>query len=293
MNHIYCNGALNLRYTIESGQPLTFYSNLHVGSRIARLSYVTEKGFISLKYNKESGSISYSFTGEYSDSSASKEIKTRLSLGTDLRAVYEEIATDQFIAKAIAEFYGMRITRSEPWETTLCFVMSQFNNIKRIRRIVLNMISRFGEDCGANLRLFPTPEAIASADISDIRACGTGFRDRYIKHVAEQFSSSFDPERLYGMKYEAAKEKLMELDGVGDKVADCILLFGYNKFEAFPIDVWVKRVIESAYFKGRKRSVRQIHAFAEERWGSYRGYAQQYIFWYGRETKMAYISPHL
>ena len=88
------------------------------------------------------------------------------------------------------------------------------------------------------------------------------------------------------MKYEDAKDRLMELNGVGDKVADCILLFGYNKFEAFPIDVWVKRVVERAYFNGRKRSIRQIHDFSVERWGKYRGYAQQYIFWYGREKRM-------
>jgi N-glycosylase/DNA lyase len=276
----------SLKHTIESGQPLTFYSDFHPGKRMDSLSYPTERGRISLIYDSESGRIGYDFTGKYSTPSAATEITKRLGLDHDLKSIYGEICTDQFMARAIAELYGMRITGNEPWEATLCFVVSQFNNIKRIRRIILNLMNKFGEDRGAHGRLFPTPEALASADISEIRACGTGFRDRYIKHVSEQFSSSFDPERLYGLKYEDAKERLMELDGVGDKVADCILLFGYNKFEAFPIDVWVKRVVERAYFNGRKQSIRRIHDFSVERWGKYRGYAQQYIFHYGREKRM-------
>ncbi len=80
------------------------------------------------------------------------------------------------------------------------------------------------------------------------------------------------------MKYLDAKDSLMGLYGIGDKVADCILLFGYGKFEAFPIDVWIKRTMERIYFNGRKKSIKQIHSIATEMWGDYRGYAQQYIF---------------
>ena len=148
-----------------------------------------------------------------------------------------------------------------------------------------NMIREFGEDAGEHM-LFPTPQTLASADVKAIRACGTGFRDKYIKKVAEEFAFSFDKKRLYNMEYGKAKEQLMELDGIGDKVADCILLFGYNKMEAFPIDTWVKRVIEHVYFKRRKKSIKQIHRFALRRWPVYGAYAQQYIFWKGRENKV-------
>ncbi len=286
MNPIVYDGAFNLKYTIESGQPLTFYSDLRGGSKFDSLCYPTEKGRIELKCNKESGRISYSFTGKYSDSSASREIVTRLGLGYDLKDICGNINTDPFMAKAIAEFYGMRITKSEPWEAAMCFVMSQFNNIKRIRKIIQNLIRRFGDDCDGTSKTFPTPQALAAASVSDIRACGTGFRDRYLKHVAEQFSSSFEPKRLYHMNYDDAKDSLMELSGIGDKVADCVLLFGYGKLEAFPIDVWIKRVVERAYFNGRKRSIRQIHDFSLERWGKYRGYAQQYLFHYARTSRI-------
>jgi len=275
----------HLRYTIESGQPLTFYSILKPSGRYGSLSYVTSDGFVQLRYKRNSEKIDYSFEGRYKKSSIEDEIRARLGLDHDLKGILSAINTDPFMDSAIKDLYGMRITKNEPWETTLCFVMSQFNNIKRIRGIIQNMINAFGDEFDGR-RLFPTPEAIARADIADIRKCGTGFRDRYIKHVAEQFTCGFEYDRLYQMGYEDAKERLMELDGIGDKVADCILLFGYGKYEAFPIDTWVKRVVERAYFKGRKKSVRQIHEFSMERWGANRGYAQQYIFEFGRRNKI-------
>ena len=277
-NSINAKG-LGLKYTIESGQPLAFYSEYHQGRNTDKLEYVTQKGAIELEHNWSSERINYLFSGKYNKREAAKEIRSRLGLDHDLGQIYIAINTDEFMGRAIRDFYGMRITKNEPWEATLCFLVSQFNNLKRIRRIMLSLINRYGEEFDG-MRLFPAPEALAHASVSDIRGCGTGFRDRYIKSVAEEFASGFDADKLYKMGYEDAKARLMELSGIGDKVADCILLFGYNKFEAFPIDVWVKRVVERAYFNGRKRSIRQIHDFSAERWGKYRGYAQQYIFWH-------------
>ena len=274
----------NLRHTVESGQPLAFYSQYSKLNGAEHLSYVTTKGMVETSLRNSR--LSYLFEGGYTKRSAENEISERFGLRDNLRGIYKHISTDRFMEMAISEFYGMRITRNEPWEATLCFVMSQFNNIKRIRRIIQKMINEFGYEFNG-IRLFPVPEAIAASGIERIRSCGTGFRDKYIKSVAEHFAHSFDPGKLYGMKYEDAKEELMQLDGIGDKVADCILLFGYHKMEAFPIDTWVKRIMERAYFNGRKRSIRQIHEFSEERWGMHCGYAQQYIFWFGRKTNMA------
>ena len=272
----------NLKYTAESGQPLTFYSQYSKLNGTEHLSYITAKGMVKLRLRNSK--MSYLFEGEYTKRSAEKEIKERLGLEDNLQHIYKRINTDRFMERAISELHGMRITRNEPWEATLCFVISQFNNIKRIRGIIHKMISEFGYEFNG-IRLFPVPEAIAASGIERIRACGMGFRDRYIKSVAEQFAHSFDPEKLYSMKYDDAKEELMQLDGIGDKVADCILLFGYHKTEAFPIDTWVKRIMERVYFNGRKKSIRQIHEFSEERWGRCCGYAQQYIFWFGRGQK--------
>ncbi len=275
----------SLKHTIDGGQPLAFYADMKLEKVFEGLGYVTERGKIDVSYSKRNNIIEFGFTGDYSSKSASEDIVKRLGINHDMKSVYSNINTDGFMAKAISGCYGMRVTKSSPWEATLCFLISQFNNIKRIRHIMLRMIEKFGEEREGS-RLFPSSGALASADLAYIRKCGTGFRDKYIKSVAAEFENNFDAERLYRLKYEVAKDKLMELDGIGDKVADCILLFGYGKFESFPIDVWIKRVIEKEYFKGRKKSIRQIHEFSIEKWGRYRGYAQQYIYEFGRRNKV-------
>ena len=91
---------------------------------------------------------------------------------------------------------------------------------------------------------------------------------------------------MHRQNYDDLKENMMGLEGIGDKVADCILLYGYGKLNAFPIDTWVKRVVENVYFANRKRGIGEIHDFAIERWGEHAGYAQQYLFHYGRERKI-------
>ena len=163
----------NLRYTVESGQPLTFYSSYSNHAGVEGLKYVTMLGEIELKARK--AHIDYTFSGDYTDKSAEAEVISRFALKEDMKSIYKKIGTDDFMSEAISNFYGMRITKNDPWEATLCFVISQFNNLKRIRGIIHNLIGTFGEDTG-KYRLFPTPETISSADVKTIRACGTGFR---------------------------------------------------------------------------------------------------------------------
>ena len=99
--------------------------------------------------------------------------------------------------------------------------------------------------------------------------------------AAEMCTGSIDLKALNGKNYDTVKSSLMEINGVGEKVADCIALMGYGKMEAFPIDVWVKRTLENVYFKGRDKKISGLMEFAEDQWGANRGYAQQYIFWNG------------
>ncbi len=277
----------DLGLSAMSGQPLTFYSDYGRKGSVESLEYLTRRGGIAISASKKGGmtAIKYSYSGRYTKASAGKEIRERFALNENLARIYDKIDTDPFISQAIAELHGLRVTKNDPWETTLCFVISQFNNIKRIRRIVRSLIDTFGEEVeigGKTVRAFPLPGILANADVSSIRGCGTGFRDRYVKRIAQQCSSSVDLAELYDLDYGKAKERLLALHGVGDKVADCILLFGYRKLEAFPIDTWVKRVVEAKYFGGRRRSIRQIHRFAERRWEGLSGYANQYIFYHGR-----------
>ncbi len=277
----------NIKYTVESGCPLTFYSDFESRNGISRITYPTENGVmkVTCKENGKVSAIDYDYFGRYTKASAKREVVSRLGLGHDITRIYEKIDSDRFMHSAISELHGMRVTSNPAWETTLSFLVSQFNNMKRIRLIMKRMIASFGTEMiadGRKVKLFPSADRIARASIDQLRACNTGFRANYIKSVAQAWED-FDHTKLYGMDYDKAKELLVELDGVGDKVADCILLMGYGKMEAFPIDVWVKRVMERVYIK-RKANISYIHRFASRRWGANAGYAQQYIYEYGRRV---------
>ncbi|VVB77089.1 HhH-GPD superfamily base excision DNA repair protein [uncultured archaeon] len=277
----------DLKLTFESGQPLAFYGEYRLEKNGKGLSYVTDRGVIRLhcEKTKSSTNIDYNYIGKYTAKSAENDIRARLGLSQDMRKVYAAIDTDQFMHEAITSLRGLRMTKSDPWEATLCYLTSQANNMKRIRGTIRKFVDVFGDDYkgkGACAKLFPSPASIAKATIPELTACGTGFRAKYIKGVAASFAGGFDSDALYGMDYATAKLELTKHRGIGDKVADCVLLFGYGKMQAFPTDVWIKRVVEHVYFGSRKTSAREIHSFAENKWGPYAGYAQQYLFWHGR-----------
>ncbi|MGA3020540.1 MAG: DNA glycosylase [Candidatus Micrarchaeales archaeon] len=274
-------GRFDIRHTVDSAQPLTFFGDMRNDRR--GVAYTYKDTLIEVE--QKGSTVAYSSYGDLSGAEIRKEVLSRFRLDDDIADIYKRIGTDLFIRRAIRKYSGMRVTKNEPWETTLCFLISQFNNVKRIRGIVRNLILAYGEERSFStdtmvlkFRTFPKPERIARLSVKELMSHGAGFRARYIKSVAQACSESFDLDRLYRKGYEEAKEQLMEMDGIGDKVADCILLFGYGKLGAFPIDVWIKRVVERNYFRGRKKSVKEIHSFAEERWNGYAGYAQQYLY---------------
>ncbi len=282
-------GDFDIMHTVESGQPLTFLGDERNDGR--GIAYTHKDTLVEVE--QKGKKLVYESYGALRGETLTHEITTRFRLKDDLNQVYENIATDPFLKTAVKKYNGMRLTKNEPWETTLCFVISQFNNVKRIRGIVKKLVMSYGEErtysAGSvtfKFRTFPKPEVIAKASIQSLMAHGAGYRAKYIKEVARSCSDSFELERLYAMDYDKAKEELMTLDGIGDKVADCILLFGYGKLEAFPIDTWIKRAVEKVYFRGRRKSVKRIHEFAESEWGAYSGYAQQYLFWQARTLKM-------
>lgn len=279
----------DIRYTVESAQPLTFFGDIHEEGK--RVDYVSD--FRKFEVRQHKNAIEYFAMPKISEHKARQEVVRRFGLKDNMQKIYEQIATDQFLVESIEKYPGMRITRNDPWETTVCFVMSQFNNVKRIRGIVKKLIEVYGdtrsfEHNGREIivKSFPTPETFANLSVKEIMRCGTGFRGKYIRGIAQQCVDGFDLYKLQGKKYEHIKEELMTLPGIGDKVADCILLMGYEKLEAFPVDTWIKRIVERVYFKGKVQSIKTIHKFADERWGKDAGYAQQYLFWHGRSLKI-------
>ncbi len=276
---------LNLSYTIESGQPLTFYGDYRNGSD--QITYPVGGALVTARFAHMGDKVVIDARSS-NGKSVKDEITSRFRLNDDIQTMYESISTDKKISAAIRQFRGMRVTKNEPWETSVCFIISQFNNLKRIRGIIKNMMERFGDPiCSFDEETrysFPSAEALSNARIEDIMRCGAGFRAKYIKSAAKYCTENLDLESISKLEYADLKEELMRIDGVGDKVADCIALMGYGKMEAFPVDVWVKRSMEKMYFKGKKKGVKDIHAYASGKWGEMAGFAQQYIFWYGRSN---------
>ena len=280
---------INVKASLDSGQPLSFHSTYNITDGRAKVCYVTQKGAIELAYVEGSpqSSLYVRHHGEYSDKTAAAEVSRRFGLDDDMGHIYSNISTDKHIKKAIGSHFGMRVTHNDPWETTLCFVISQFNNIKRIKGIVRNLINTYGAEMESGntlTRIFPGPEALSEASIDDLKKAGAGFRAKYIRNVAASCSENFNLDKIHKMDYTEAKEYLMGIDGIGDKVADCILLMGYKKLNAFPIDVWIKRSMENLYMGSKKANITDIHSLAEKKWGNYAGYAQQYLFHNARST---------
>lgn len=275
----------DLRHTFESAQPLTFHGNYD--SALDSLIYTSGKNVISVMHvgNNRNGSLMV--VGEDIDF-AQADVAKRFRVSDNMKYIYKKINTDEFIKSSIRNYPGMRLTLNDPWETTVCYIISQFNNVKRIRLIIKNLINKFGteiHDKNGNVigRSFPESEVLMNASIKELMKCGTGFRAKYIKSASEYCTNNLDLYKLNSNNYDKLKEDLTEIDGVGDKVADCIILMGYGNLRAFPIDVWVKRTVEKIYFKGKDKKIDYIHEFADETWGKYAGYAQQYLFWSGRQ----------
>ena len=196
----------------------------------------------------------------------------------DLDRNYAEICSsfdDEKLRKAVREFYGIRILKQEPWEALCSFIISQNNNIPRIKGIVERICENFGEKiCGSDYS-FPSYEILSDKSVEDLAALRAGFRAKYIIDAAQKVSSG--EVRLYEldkMPIEDARQELMKIKGVGAKVAECTLLYGIGKLEAFPIDVWVRRIMSEMYPEGLPECTRGVE-----------GIAQQYLFHWRRKSK--------
>jgi len=278
----------SMLHTFESAQPLTFYADYNKDKNT--IKYASASGKLAMLVDLKEDGNTATMSAYGSDGEALySELKTRFRLKDNMQKIYKSIDKDENISKAISRYRGMRLTINDPWETTLCFIISQFNNVKRIRLIVKNIVDRFGSalECsdGSVINTFPTSRQIMQATDAELRRLGTGFRSKYITSAAEFCTNNMDLYKLSPNNYEKLKSRLMEIDGVGEKVADCIALMGYGNLNAFPTDVWIKRTMEKLYFDGKKTRLFDIHEFAKDYWGKYAGYAQQYLFHDARTSK--------
>lgn len=213
----------------------------------------------------------------------------------DLNTNYEEIKNklskiDDNLKNSIKYGEGIRILNQDLWETLISFIISANNNIPRIKGIIERLSKNYGKKIKWNdeeYYCFPTPEELSKASVEDLRKLGLGFRDTRVyettKMVNENKSILKEIENEKDVK--VLKEKLLAFPGVGPKVADCIMLFSLKKLEVFPIDVWVRRVMNELYIKKEdetKVDKKEIEKLAREKYGNLAGLAQQYLFYWRR-----------
>ena len=217
-------------------------------------------------------------------------------MDTDYNYITSTLAEkDEWMKKAVAFGKGIRILRQEPWEMLISFIVSQNKSIPHIKACLRNITSKYGTiidqenktKSESEYYTFPSPEILINVTEEELRECKVGFRAPYIMDACKKVvNGEINLNDLWVMDYEEAKAKLMNIKGVGPKIADCILLFAYSKMQVFPTDVWIKRVIEGIYFNGKDTKLAEIQVFAKEYFGDLAGYAQQYLFYYARENNL-------
>lgn len=212
----------------------------------------------------------------------------------DMEKDYSSIKTaladiDEHLAKSTKFGYGIRILQQDFYEMVISFIISARNSIPMIKRSVQNLSQSLGEHIdtlnGKKYYSFPTMEALANADIEVIKEAKVAFRASYIQKSAQMIiENNIKKEDFSNLSLDETSTKLQELQGVGAKVADCIALFGLQKYDSFPVDVWVKRVVEEFYIKDSDLSLPKMRRYCIDKFGSMGGYAQQYLFYYAREN---------
>lgn len=207
--------------------------------------------------------------------------KNYFDLDTDYGKIIESIDKEDLYLQEAAGFgRGIRILRQDLWEMIITFLITQQNNIPRIRRCIRNICEWYGEkketDRGKSYYAFPAPAALAGASEDELRACNLGYRGKYLIRTAKSIvNQEIDLEKIQKLDYPEAKKELLKLYGVGEKVADCICLFGLHMLEAFPVDTHIRQIVAEHYPEG----------FPAERYRGYEGVMQQYLFFYDLHVK--------
>ena len=211
------------------------------------------------------------------------------SLNENYEKIKQELSKiDDNLKTSIKFGDGIRILHQDLWETIISFIISANNNIPRIKKIIERISEKYGKKIvfeNKEYYTFPTPEELSKASVEDLRNIGLGFRDvRVYETTRKIYNGEIDLENLEKEKnIEKIEETLLTLPGIGPKVADCIMLFALKKYQVFPIDVWVRRVISELYFDNKEQKPQKIKEFARNYYGNKAGLAQQYLFYWRRE----------
>lgn len=192
----------------------------------------------------------------------------------DLDTIYEEISKDPFVAEQVTRFRGLRILKQDPWECTATYLLATNANVKRIALMVDNVCRMFGEDLGGRYS-FPEPKDILD-NSEKACECRLGYRDKRLVDLASSIENGdLDLQSLRGCGYEECVEVLKTVNGIGDKVADCVALFAYGHLDAFPIDARIEKHLDRYGISGNYASMSKA---ARQRFGRYCGYSQEFMY---------------
>lgn len=218
-------------------------------------------------------------------------VRHYFDLERDLEPIYDWLDEDERLCirtrahgcAPLQSLKGLRLIRQDSWEALACFIISSNNNVKRIQGIWKNLsglnnrhIRSGARPCAA---AFPSASDIARCHERKLRELGLGYRAPFLQRTAQFVSTN--PQTLdciHEAPYEEAKARVLAFPGIGEKVADCVLLYGFQKYEAFPVDVWIARIMQKLYFKGRRADEKKVRNLGRKKWGPMAGYVQQYLF---------------
>ena len=214
----------------------------------------------------------------------------------DIEKIIKSISKDSITKKAVKQYLGLRILEQDPFQCLISFVVSSNSNIQKIKSSLENISKKFGKKVefeNQEFFLFPEPKKLANATIDEIKMCGVGYRSRFIKEAAKiVVKKEINFGYLKKSSYQNAKEEICQIPGIGNKVADCILLFSLNKLESFPLDRWMIRILEKYYshkFQLETKTITEkqyeiLHEKIVNHFGPFAGYSQQFLFKMEREN---------
>ncbi len=255
--------CLNLALTLDCGQAFRWEKQ-----RDGSWSGAAYGKFLNIRQNDAGDFILKTTAADFE-----KVWKHYFDLNRDYENICSKLKEDSLVSSTIDAYYGIRILNQDPWEALVSFVISQQNNIKRIKGIIKKLCCTYGKEICDGWYSFPDAETLSRLSVSDFEALGTGYRGKYLKKLADDTASGkINLYEIKNMPLEQARTALLDIYGVGIKVANCALLFGFRFTECFPVDVWMKRVLDF-YPDG-----------LPECFKGYEGIAQQYLFHWARNN---------
>jgi N-glycosylase/DNA lyase len=229
-------------------------------------------GFIKrkpVKIRQENGDLI--FSGKVNG----KDLADYFNFDLDYIQVIRTFPKSRILIIALKKYWGLRLIKQDPFECLVSYILSSQNNIPRINKMVNELSFRFGKEItfeGRKVHVFPSLKELSKCCRGDLRPCRLGFRDKFLDDAIRKLClREVKLEKIGKMSYEKAMNELLKIKGVGKKIANCVLLFGFNKYEAFPIDVWIARILRK-YFPGKDASY----------FGKYAGYAQEFLYAFER-----------